>query len=161
MGAQVSTPGVRLAVIRALKDAITEAEREAKEEWQAELDRLKSPEIDGVKLTTIYEIRGRTVASVVDEGALMSFVLANYPTEVEQIRRIRPAFLNAILEKSKYAGEAMAPDGTLDVPGIAVSVGEPSVGVKKPSEEALDLIVQLHQSGLISLDGSVLKEIQA
>lgn len=157
----MSTPGVRLAVIRALKDAITEAEKEAKDEWQAELDKLKSPEINGVKLTTIYEIRGRTVASVVDENALMSYVLANYPTEVEQVRRIRPAFLNAILEKSKYAGEAMAPDGTLDVPGVAVSVGDPSVGVKKPSEEALDLIVQLHREGYISLDGSVLKELES
>jgi hypothetical protein len=65
--------------------------------------------------------------------------MAHYPTETELVVAVRPAFLTAIKTASAEAGQPCTPDGTLDVPGLAVSVGQPFIAARPAPAAAADL----------------------
>lgn len=55
---------------------------------------------------------------VADEAALLAYVADRYPTEVETIRRVRPAFLVRLLDEVTGRGEPPCDsDGTV-IPGL-------------------------------------------
>lgn len=86
----------------------------------------------------------RTDAKVVDDKALLKWVKANHPDEVETVEQVRPAFLAQL----KKAGE-LSDGGT---PLIVLVEGNPYVTVK-PTEHTEQVIRELLAHGKFSLEG--------
>lgn len=98
---------------------------------------------DGTEIATVNVPKGSVRVTVTDEKALTDWVAEHYPTEVETVTSIRHAFLELLKDTSKKAGEACAPDGTLDVPGLEVHTQPPSSARVTPTEEGRKLAQQV------------------
>lgn len=148
---------VKAAVLKILNDRVAAAFKAAKEEVAEILgpEGRKNAVLDGMKLASVSVTKAGRV-SVSNEKLLVDWVAENYPTEIEETIKVRPAFLEAIKKASEEAGEPCAPDGSLDVPGI--SVGEPYPLVRK-APGADEIVEQLWQSQRLTLDGT-LKELE-
>jgi hypothetical protein len=89
---------------------------------------------DGTKMAAVGYSSGRTSARITDETAALNWVLARYPTEVQVIKMIRPAFLKVLLDDAKANGVGID-KGTGEVlPFIEVSQGAPYVTVTTTTE---------------------------
>jgi hypothetical protein len=83
---------------------------------------------------------------VSDADALQAWVAVNYPTEIETLVRIRPAFVSALVDRAAKAGaEDQLPldaDGERIIPGMSWSAGgqfsHMSVTAKAPLKARLD-----------------------
>lgn len=93
---------------------------------------------------TVQVTAGSETWNVTDEAALLEWVRANAPTEVEQVERVRPAFLTRLLGDVK-AGEFSA-DTVPD--GITRRLGSPTLSVK-PAPDAAKVIEQAVADGRI------------
>ncbi len=144
---------VKAAVLKILNDRIAAAFKTAKDEVAAILgpEGRKNAVFDSMKLASVSVTKSGRV-TVSNEALLTQWVVDNYPTEVEEVLRVRPAFLDMIKKASEEAGEPCSHNGELDVPGI--SVGEPFPLVRK-APGADELVDKLWQSGRLSLDGTV------
>lgn len=142
---------MRAAVLRVLNDRIGDELKSVKDEIQEILgpEGRKNPSWDGLKLASIFVSKSGRF-SVSNEKLFTGWVKKNYPDEVEQVWRVRPAFLKMIKEASEIAGEPMMPDGTMDVPGV--SLGEPYTTVRK-SPDADAVVENLWLTGRLGLDG--------
>lgn len=179
---------LRVAALKVLKDYVTAAYDEARDEMKTQLskgDRLtaRSP-LNNEKIGAVWLTDPERVASVVDPAALLSWVEMHYPDKVhrpyrvtaseEQLRtllfehapewlvreeKVLPAFVAELLKLAAQVGEAVGPGGEMDVPGIAVKVRDGVVTCRPDKDKALPLVLELHQTGLLSLDGTVRREI--
>lgn len=136
-------------------DRVSVAFREAKDALAVELgpEGRKNAVYDGHKLASVSVTKSGRVT--VDEAVLLNWVRASYPTEVETVERVRPAFLSLIKADSDAAGEPCL-RGELDIPGV--NVGEPYPLVRK-TPGADELVEKLWASGAFSLDGEM-KELE-
>jgi hypothetical protein len=180
---------LRVAALKVLKDYVTARYDEAREEMKARLnkgDRLtaRSP-LNDEKIGAVWLTDPERVASVVDPAALLSWVEMHYPEKVispyrvtaseDQIRtllfehapewlareqKVLPAFLAELLKLAVEVGAAVGPGGEMDVPGIAIKVRDGVVTCRPDKEKALPLVLELHQTGVLSLDGTVRREIE-
>lgn len=174
--------------MKVLKDYVTAAYDEAREDLKGQLskgDRLtaRSP-IRDEKIGSVWLTDPEYVARVVDPAALLSWVEMHYPEHVhrpyrvvaseEQIRTllfehapdwlkreeaVRPAFVAELLKSAATMGVPVGPGGEADVPGIEVKVRDGVVTCRPDKEKALPLVLELHQAGVLDLDGTVRREI--
>lgn len=147
---------LRAAVLKILSDRVNQAFRDAKDEVAAVLgvEGRKNAVLEDNKIASVSVAKGRT--SVSSEALLTRWVAENYPTEVETVERVRPAFLDQIKKASEAAGQPCSPFGELDVPGIAM--GDPYPMVRKTAG-ADELVERLWQEGRLSVDGEI-KELE-
>lgn len=96
---------------------------------------------------------GRVTVS--HEQNLVDWVTEHYPTEVEEVLRVRPAFLKLLKDTSEAAGEPCGPGGELDIPGLTVGDPYPMV---RAATGGTELVERLWQEGRLTIDGS-LKEL--
>lgn len=180
---------LRVAALKVLKDYVTAAYDEAREEMKTRLskgDRLtaRSP-LNDEKIGAVWLTDPERVASVADPAALLSWVEMHYPEKVHRPYRVvaseaqietllfqerpewlvreekvLPAFVAELLKLAAQVGEAVGPGGEMGVPGIAVKVREGVVTCRPDKDKALPLVLELHQSGVLSLDGTVRVEIE-
>lgn len=113
-------------------------------------DRITVPSGD-VTLASVTKAKGRVTARVSDPDALLEWVRQHHPDEVVTVPTIRPATLARILAVSRAAGEPCFGD-TLDIPGVTVGIGDPSVSLR-PTDDASTEIGRLWQTGAIDLRG--------
>jgi hypothetical protein len=147
---------LRAAVVNTVKTTVKEADAAARQEILDQLDpgdRLTA-NYKGQPLAAVAVARGKVTPSVSDPDKLAKWVADNYPTEVEHKPVIRPAFLAAILTATREAGQPCAPDGTLDVPGVSVSTGDPYV-VVTPTAEAQSIVAGMVADGYVLPTGEL------
>lgn len=180
---------LRVAALKVLKDYVSARYDEARDEMQTRLskgDRLtaRSP-LNDEKIGAVWLTDPERVASVVDPAALLSWVEMHYPEKVhspyrvtaseDQIRtllfehapewlvreqKVIPSFVAELLKLAAEVGEAVGPGGEMDVPGIAIKTREGVVTCRPDKDKALPLVLELHQTGVLSLDGTVKREIE-
>jgi hypothetical protein len=74
---------------------------------------------------------------VADESALLEWVKANVPTEVETITRTRPSYVSMLLEIARHDGEHAFDDEGTVIPGLGVRPGGvPQALSFRPSKDA-------------------------
>lgn len=149
---------MRAAVLKVLAERVTAAHKEAREEVQDAMetgDRV-NPSLNGTRLAAVTKTEARVTATVVDPDRFAHWCAVHHPTEVQTKTVVRSSWVAAVLDASRRAGEPCGPDGTLDVPGIKVTVGEPGLSVRL-TPEAEATVERLWRDGLIVLDGTVLE----
>lgn len=147
---------IRAAVLKCLSDQVNAAFKDAKNEVAEALgaEGRKNAVIDGNKLASVSVTK--TGRITVDEAVLLNWVRANYPTEVERVDRVRPAFLEAIKSASAVQGEPASPTGEVDVPGVMM--GDPYPLVRK-AHGADELVAEYWRTGRLTVTGE-LKELE-
>jgi hypothetical protein len=140
---------VQSVALRVLGDKVAERAAAVKQELADAMtvgDRKTAALGDGTVVGSITYAKASWTAKVTDSRALARWVQLHYPDEVEPT--VRPAFLSAILAASKQACLPMTPDGTLDVPGIAVVKGDPYISIRpdKAAEPALIDAIRANQA---------------
>lgn len=143
---------VRTAVLSVLLDKVKKAYDEARGEACEALgaEGRVNAVIDGQKLGAVSV--SKTGRVTINEAILTAWVDEHYPTEVVTVKKIRPAFLDAIKRASEAAGQPCAPDGTLDVPGIII--GDPYASFRK-ADGAAELVEHLWNTGCITIEGQL------
>lgn len=143
---------MKAAVLKYLSDRVNVEFRKAKEDLARELgpEGRKNAVWAGNKVASVTVSKGGRV-TVTSEPRLVDWVCEHYPTEAEEVVRVRPAFLEQIKKSSEAAGEPCGPGGELDIPGI--SVGEPYPMVRTATGGA-DLLDQLWREGRITIEGT-------
>lgn len=142
---------VQAVALRLLADKVAERANRIRQELADALDvgDRKTAALDtGQAVGQIIYAKASWTAKVIDSCALAEWVNTHYPSEVQLVPTVRPAFLAAILAASKQACLPMAPDGTLDVPGITVTKGDPYITIKpdKAAEPALIEALRANQA---------------
>jgi len=137
-----------------LRDDLTaDAQAEYAEQGTAPTWRL--PDIGTVTLPVSKE-----TVYVADEAALLDWVKASNPDEVEVSYRVRPAFLASLLETTvPHDGAVIDPEGTV-VPGLAVREGgrpgslafRPSSAAKAVAQAGAQQLVELLEP---TIDGPI------
>lgn len=178
-----------VAALKVLKDYVSERYDEARGEMGERLtkgDRLtaRSP-LSDEKIASVWLTDPDRTASVADVAALLSWVEENYPEQVrrsykvvaseEQLRRllfqhapewlerktdVEPKFVAELLKTAATVGRPVGPGGEIDLPGIAVKVRDGVVTCRPEKETALLAVLELHQAGVLALDGTVRREIE-
>jgi hypothetical protein len=140
----------RLLLLSALEGAVAESISRTKEllAGRMTVGDLKRPRIGSAPAGSVTYANGSISASVADMPALVAWVERNYTTELELVVGVRPAFLTAILDASKEAGEPCAPDGTLDVPGVSVRRGNPRIVARPDKAHAAELWLEARANPL-------------
>lgn len=141
---------IRLLLLSSLEGAVAESFSRAKEllAGRMTLGDMKRPQIAGRAAGSVTYANGSTYVTVTDPAALTAWVEEHYTTELELVTSVRPAFLTAILEATKAAGEPCAPDGTLGVPGLSVRSGAPRIVVRPDKARAADLWLEARANPL-------------
>lgn len=148
---------LRAAVLKLLSDQVNAAFKAAKDDMARELgpEGRKNAVLDGTKIASVSVTKSGRM-SVSSEALFTRWVEEHYPTEIEQVSRVRPAFFEAIKKASEEAGEPCSPRGDLDIPGL--TIGDPFPLVRK-TPGAEELVEKLWQSGRLTLNGEI-KEIE-
>lgn len=137
----------RLLALRVLRDWIAAEDRRLRDEMCAELvvgerySGLLDPADRESLLGFVQLTKARESAMVVDSDALLAWVEAHCPGEVVTTRSVRPAFVQTLLGSVKADGGWADPESgeLLEVDGIAVRTGSPTLTVK-PTAEADALV---------------------
>ncbi|MER7009946.1 hypothetical protein ABT324_00760 [Saccharopolyspora sp. NPDC000359] len=136
----------RAAVLHLMAEAFTTAAKNEKTATLAEMTgrgTLYPTLPDGTEIAAVTVPRSATKVVITDERALADWVAERYPTEVETVPVVRPAFLEQLKNFSKAAGEPCAPDGTLDIPGMEVVTAPPAAARVTPTEHGRQLAEQI------------------
>jgi hypothetical protein len=152
----------RLVALRVLKDAITEADTQARADIQTGMavgDRTTAVvHLDGeaVVVGHVQLTKGSssTTAAVTDTEALLAWVKEHCPSEVQTIELVRSSFQKVLLDRVKADGGWYdeATGEILDVPGVTVTPGTPRPTlVVKPAEGAAEVVRAAWASGALPL----------
>jgi hypothetical protein len=141
---------VRLLLLKSLEGAVAESISRTKEllTGRMSVGDMKRPRIGDGPAGSVTYTSGSLSASVTDVAAFTAWVEQFYTTELELVVSVRPAFTTAVLEASKTAGQPMAPDGELDVPGITVRRGAPYVMARPDKARAAELWLEARANPL-------------
>lgn len=153
----------RLLVLRVLRDRIAAADKDARTIAGTDFDVPGVRDIGlvgGEPIGSVQLIKGRTTPTVTDPDALLAWVRANHPDEVETTVRVRPSYVAALLGQAKDDGEAVDHATGEAIPGIDVRQSEPSLNVR-PSEDAADTIARAMADGSLSLTDITTPAIEA
>lgn len=115
--------------------------------------------VDGQQVGGVQITAGAVRARVTDPRALLRWVQANHPTEVATEPVVRAAYLTALLDAAKQAGEPVDPTTGEAVPGIAVEVGDPIVRVV-PAKGSGVLIEAEWRAGRLAIPAAVLPQFE-
>lgn len=88
-----------------------------------------------------------------DEGSFTAWVAKRYPTEVETVQRVRPAWLTGFLAKAFGAAGVVSDPGTGEVvPGLGIRRGGDFAGISvRATPEAKQVFAAVAQQGLREL----------
>lgn len=153
-------PAAQLILSKWLTDRAKEWEQEAKQQLGLLPGERKAAVVNGQVLGHVSMVKGRTTGSVANAEALLAYVKAHHPTEVEEVReeRIRPAFLKHLLDDAAKKGAFLDSDGVVIDGLIDVTQASPYPS-RKLAEDADILIAGLMAKGALGVSG--LKEIGA
>lgn len=177
---------LRVAALKVLLDYLTDQYAHARSEAAAAMKRgerlvARSPLDDDQKIAVIPKSDPKPIVTIVDETALTAWMLERYPASVDSgyqivgstkevvtalfthaphlLKRSRVLNLQTVGELKATAaavGQPIGPGGELDIPGIEVRTPEGVVSCR-PSEGALAVIRDLHDRGVLELDGTMMK----
>lgn len=175
---------LRLAALKVLKDYIEKQYAIARGEANRTMKRgerlvARSPLDDALKIAVIPMSDPDHVTEIVDETAVTDWYRKRYPDMVMSgyrvigsqaevvevlfrhaphlIKRTSSLTLEAVHElkrSSAKLGQPCGPGAELDIPGVKVTLPDPVVTCR-PTEEAFDIIRDLHNQGVLELDGTV------
>lgn len=175
---------LKVAALKVLSDYTARCYEQARIEAVRTMKRgerlvARSPLDDSQKIATIPLSDPKHVATVVDEDALTDWMGEHYPESVTSgykvigsqaeviavlfehaphlIKRTRAVQLEALHELKRTSatlGQPVGPGAELDVPGLKVTLPDP-VLTCRPTDEAFDIIRDLHNQGVLELDGTV------
>jgi hypothetical protein len=154
-----SEDAIAVAMLRAVADAVDAALKErkgallkamAKEDITGLVARLPG----GTTVAKLPYVGGDERAQVDDNDALVAWMEANRPDEVEVVKTVRPQTLKAIIDAANTHGEAVDPKTGERIPGIGFGTGTPYIQVKfvkgrQPGEGGRELIREAWRSGLL------------
>jgi hypothetical protein len=173
---------LKLAALKVLKDYIEEQYARARAEAQRTMRRgerivARSP-VDDQKIAVIPMSDPNHVTDIVDLDAVTDWYREHYPDLVASgykvigsqaevvevlfryaphlIKRTSALQLEALheLKRSSAAlGQPCGPGAELDIPGVKVTLPDP-VLTCRPTDEAFDIIRDLHNHGVLELDGT-------
>ena len=152
MGTRETAP--RLLVARVVKDRLTAADRDLREQARTDFDVpgvrdigvIGDEQIGSVQLT-----KAREAWTVTDPAALLAWVKANAADEVVTVEQVRSSYVQALLARAKADGVAVDAFTGEQIPGIDCRTSEPTLTVK-PSADAQQVIAQAFADGVLSLD---------
>lgn len=138
----------RLLMMRALKDRVTQVDNAMRAAARTEGFDVAGVRQIGVvgqdQIGSVQVTKGATSWRVTDMAALLQWVKANAPTEVETVEQVRPAYVTKLLGDCK-AG--VLPDGGIP-DGVDLIEGSPTLAVK-PSPDAADVIERAVADGTL------------
>lgn len=137
----------RLLLLRVIKDRIAEVDAHERAAAGTDFDRAGVRDIGLVgddQLGAVWLAKGRVTPKVTDPAALLAWCIANRPSEVETVTRVRESYKSALLMQAKTDGYAHA-DGEI-IPGITVDEGDPILNVK-PVEGAAQVVEAAFAAG--------------
>jgi hypothetical protein len=145
----------RLVVLRHLRDRIDQARTASNIDLleAGEVGDRTTAKLDGETIGSVTLTRGRETAQVIDEAALTAWVTDHYPSEIEHVTKVRPAFVAVLLKTVKENG------GWIDkvtgefhhVDGVDIRVGDPYVSVK-PADGSAEVVAKAWQERRIEID---------
>lgn len=145
-------PTATLALCKWLKDRIKDWEGEAKRELGLLPGERKAAVVDGTVLGHVTMAKGRKTARVANEAAVLAWVKAHHPSEVEVTEQVRPAFLKALLDDAAKKGAFIDSDGVVIDGLITVVEGEP-YPMSKLADDADISIAGLLGRGALGVNG--------
>ena len=136
-------------------------------QWEAEAKRSlgllpgerKAAVMDGRTLGMVTMSHGRKTARVVNDEALLAYVKANHPSEVEVVpaaERVQPGFRKRLLDDAIKKGAHVDADGVIIDGLIEVTEGNP-YPISKPADDVDITIAGLLKRGVLGVGG--LKEL--
>lgn len=152
-------PTATLLLCKWLKDRIRGWEAEAKHQLGLLPGERKAAVVDGAVLGHVTMAKGRKTARVADEAALLAWVKAHHPTEIEvvpAVERVQPGFLKHLLDEAAKKGAHIDSDGVVIDGLIDVTEGDP-YPISKPTDDADITIAGLLKRGALGVSG--LKEL--
>lgn len=147
-------PAAQLILSKWLTDRAKEWEQEAKQQLGLLPGERKAAVVNGQVLGHVSMVKGRTTGSVANADALLAYVKAHHPTEVEEVveERIRPAFLKSLLDDAAKKGAFVDSDGVVIDGLIDVTQGSP-YPTRRLSEDADIQIAALLSQGSLGING--------
>lgn len=145
-------PTATLALCKWLKDRIKDWEIEAKRDLGLLPGERKAAVVDGTVLGHVTMAKGRKTARVVNDAAVLAYVKAHYPTEVEVSEQVRPAFLKTLLDDAVKKGAFLDSDGVVIDGLIEVVEGSP-YPMSKLADDADLAIAGLLGRGALGVNG--------
>lgn len=155
-----------LAVVSGETKKLYDAAREATEMEAGARMPVRSP-IDGTKLAVVSMSDPDPKPRIADERAFAAWVEKTYPDDVEwdfeivgtheqvaaalyehapelvkRVAKVTPHFRARVLEDSTDRGVVVGPGGEVDVPGVVMDQGVPSLRVS-PAKDAMPAVVEL------------------
>lgn len=104
------------------------------------------------KLGKIAKTEPTTVAVVNDVEAFVEFVAITAPTEIEEIKQVRPAYREKLLAELSERGSTIDSNGQ-DVPGIGFALTSTPYQRFYPEEGAAELLTVLEPGDLPEIKG--------
>jgi len=153
----MTDPKAQYIALKRLEEKVKSAVVEAKAALDMKPGERLSADHDGLHLGFVTMSKGKRTARVQNDTAFLAFVKAHYPTEVEVVESVNPAFQKRILDEAAKVGDFKDADGITIDGIISVSVGEPYPVVTKDPD--LDIaLAALSERGVLTVDG--LKELE-
>jgi hypothetical protein len=138
----------RLLMMRALKDRIAQADtamRAAAKDAGFDVAGVRQIGVIGQDQIGSVQVTGAAASwRVTDMAALLKWVKANAPTEVETIEQVRPAYVTKLLGDCKAGA---LPDGVVP-DGVDIIEGSPTLAVR-PSADAAEVIERAITDGTL------------
>jgi hypothetical protein len=154
--ADLTDPTATLALCRWLKNRIADWEAEAKRSLGLLAGERKAAVVAGQVIGHVTMTKGRKSARVANETALLAYVKAHHPTEVETLEQIRPAFLKQLLDDAQKKGAMVDSDGVV-IDGLIDVVEGDGYPMSKLAEDADIVVASLLSRGQLGVNG--LKEL--
>jgi hypothetical protein len=153
----MSDPTSTLALCKWLRDRIKDWEAEAKAQLGLLSGERKAALVGGQVIGHVTMTKGRRTAKVANDAALLAYVKAHYPTEVETTESVRSSFLKRLLDDTTKKGAFVDSDGVVIEGLIDVVDGDP-YPMSRLSDDADITIAGLLSKGALGVNG--LKELE-
>jgi len=143
-----------LALCRWLEKRVKEWSEQARAQLGLLPGERKAAVVGDRVIGHVSMVKGRRRAVVVSEEALLAYVQQRYPSEVETVTQIRPAFRKRLLDEAVTRG-ALVDSGGAVVDGIVDVVdGDPYPTVRF-ADDADTVIPSLIAQGRLQIGGEV------
>lgn len=148
----MTDPIATLALCKWLRDRVKEWESDAKRNVGLLQGERKAAVVGGQVIGHVTMAKGRRTARVTNDVALLAYVKAHYPTEVEALEQVRPSFLKRLLDDAAKKGALVDGDGVVIDGLIDVADGDP-YPMSKLAEDADIQIAGLLAKGALDVNG--------
>jgi hypothetical protein len=147
-----SDPVATLALCKWLRDRLKDWEAEAKAHLALLQGERKAAVVGGQVVGHVTMAKGRRTARVANDAALLAYVKDHYPTEVEAVEQVRPAFLKQLLDGASKKGALVDSDGVVIDGLIDVVDGDP-YPMSKLLDDADIVIAGMLNRGELGVNG--------